>query len=206
MEGNEEAFFRNLDKVINLRKPYSMVRYLEFGIAEGGTFAPACRFLADKMGEIFCAVGIDLPNGWSLSRDKILENLYQHKIESTWGNGHPSKGVHVIFGDAKSIMQQHQLFYDFVLIDACHGKNCFKTDFMAVSRWINVGGIVAIHDTSEGCQGIHPQKHCGDTIQVRQGLRELGLLDGEIGGWRMLEETQGQDGGHGMAFFQYMGF
>lgn len=202
MEGNEEAFFRNLS-LLSKQKSYSRIRYLEFGVAEAGTFSQVCRWFKENH-PAFCAIGIDLPDGWSMSLPKIHENM--KGLEWVSNEANPYNGIHILFTDARAFMGQYDSALDFVFIDACHGRKCAKSDFLCVARYISKGGIVAFHDTSEGCQGIHPQVHCGEPISVRQALKELGLLDGELAGWKLLEETQGVDGGHGMMFFQFEGY
>lgn len=93
---------------------------------------------------------------------------------------------------------------DFAFIDGCHGKACAKADFLSLEKSVKPGGIAVFHDACAEDQGASFQAHCGEPINVREGLRELGLLDDLRNGWRLLEEVHGDksQNGNGMCFFQ----
>jgi len=76
-----------------------------------------------------------------------------------------------------------------VLIDGCHCAACCRADFLAVEPRVAPGGVVLFHDASPLCDGaLQGNWHGAMTIEVRPVLRELGLLENERPGWRLLAD------------------
>ncbi len=167
-----------------------------------------------KNGRGWAAYGIDIEGGWSLGAQEIGRQLER------WGGAIVETGEATLThyrGLRRDGLSPHPYVFltgsavelahpwpalDFVFVDGCHGKACVKRDFISLHGLMREGGIVAFHDASVGCQGMHMQPHCGTGIAVRQGLTELGLFANEIEGWKFLGETSAS---HGVAFFQKVG-
>jgi hypothetical protein len=174
MAGNEADFFHYIDE--SYQEPFV---YFEIGIASGETLFAVDDHLKDKERTL---IGVDVPASTTIGRENVT----------------------VLRIGSETFFDQIKQKANFIFIDACHGYDCVKRDFLGAEQHIKPGGIICFHDADEACQGIHPQ-HCGKGIQVREVLTDLGLLDNKREGWQLLKETTGDKnrGGHGCAFFQY---
>lgn len=190
MEGCEAPILQEIEHAIfDSEDEETKFVYLEIGIAGGKTFAAITDFLSQRFvfGE-FESVGLDIPNGWSLSMRDFNENT---KGQEDF--------INLILEDSHSFLKHTVMGFNFVLIDGCHERKCVKEDFYLVAPKVKPGGVVCFHDTSQGCQGIHPQPHNGEPIGVRKALEEIGLFKNEYPGFRFLFEYSEN---HGCAFFQ----
>jgi hypothetical protein len=195
MAGNEHVFTQSILRLIT---PGQKFNYLEIGAAEGHTLMAVSQLLASACGTHWSACGIDIPGGWSLNETDLRARMVPYE-----------KNVTLVLESSSSYLaRMPHLSLDFAFVDGCHGKACVKSDFIALTRHIKPGGVICFHDTPERVQGLHFQPHCQTGIAVRSALKELGLFDNEIRGWRFLGETEGDRlrGGHGMALFQSVGF
>lgn len=203
-EGNEEAFARMLLKARTDVKPKQFF-YVEIGLAGADTMGGVIKFL-DSEHINWHALGFDLADGWSLSMEGVMRNLggsvQIFKRAPHYTDFRFEHAMVVLDNARKTLMVQSIPLITFALIDGCHGAPCAKADFIAIARHIAPMGIVAFHDATDSCQGGSPQPHCGTPIEVRKGLRELGLLDNKLPGWTFLEETSAQ---YGIVFVQFTG-
>ena len=79
---------------------------------------------------------------------------------------------------------------DICFIDGCHGYECVKNNFLNVDKFIKKGGYVIFHDAGEPEQNSDYQPHCGENINVRQAILDLGLLNNHPR-WEFIKETDG---------------
>ena len=189
--GNEEAFCAALDAalVTNARQPFI---YIEIGIGHGDTLRAVSQYL-NESGINFELHGVDIPGFGGPARDPANYD-------------HPSR-TNISTAGATAFFEkwiEAGLHADFVFIDGCHGAPCVTDDFLHAEKLVKPGGIVAFHDTDQGCQDIHMQPHCKTGIRARAAVEKLGLLDGSRPGWKVLNETTGNKelSGHGCLFVQ----
>lgn len=159
------------------------VHYLELGIASGETLAGVGHHLF-KVAPGSTLTGVDIKDGWSLNMADIERNL-----------GGLEAGIHL--NGSQEFLAGTDRLYDFILIDACHALACVMADFRAASERLRPGGYICFHDSDADCQGQDVQPHCGQPIQVRQALAELGLLDGSNGEWEKVVDLPGSSEGRG---------
>ncbi len=208
MNGNEEAFTGRLRNAVIDCPPWDDFLYVEIGVAEGKTLASACQIIHDACQDFgrdamsWRAIGIDIPDGWSLNQSAIRENnpFFSRLIRP---------GQQADLGSASLILEpaQQALAFrpwpwkiHFAFIDGCHGKPCAMGDFLALDHLMAPGGTIAFHDASVKCQGHHLQPHCRTGIDVRTALQELLLLPPDKRpGWSFLEEPTAD---HACAFFR----
>lgn len=189
--GNEEAFCSALDSalVTQARVPFI---YAEIGIGHGQTLKAVGQYLQHS-GVEFELHGVDLPD-------------YKGPANEPSHYEHPSRTHIHLIGASKFFAGwiDAKLDADFVFIDGCHGAPCVIEDFGNAEKVVKPGGVVAFHDTDQGCQDIHMQPHCGTGIRARAAVTQLSLLDGTRPGWKVLKETTGdkKHGGHGCLFVQ----
>lgn len=169
------------------------ILYVELGIAEGRTLSAMAEYISSK-GYNFKCIGVDIESGWSLNVDEVANNikgLEDHVTVSLSGSQD-----FLSRSDTESI--------SFLLIDACHARECCARDFLAAETKIKRGGFAAFHDTAPFAQNIQPQPHCNEPCNVLLGLMDLGLLEGTRPGWTLFNETKGEEGGenHGMMIFR----
>lgn len=91
-------------------------------------------------------------------------------------------------------------FYDVILIDGCHCKNCVVEDFASAKKHLSPDGFIIFHDTNPECQGLHkdPGEHSEHGIQVVEALDACDLSD-----FTLIEETPGvMPGTHGLRVYQ----
>jgi hypothetical protein len=206
MTGNESAFTRHLTESLQCCHPWDAFTYVEIGVAEGKTLAVASQIIyaackAAGRPDAWKAIGIDIPEGWSLNEAAVAAN-------NRFFGGVITRPYTAPFGSASLILEPSQQCLTvhqwppihFAFIDGCHGKPCAIADFLALEKLMAPGGIVAFHDASEKCQGHHMQPHCRTGIDVRAALKELCLLPPDKrGGWTFLEEPVAD---HACSFFK----
>lgn len=209
MAGVEMAFIETLlDRVAASKERACeldrLVNYMEIGVAEGKTLSAVCAVLRESCGSHWNALGIDIPKGWSLDERAARERISPYlnaRLELA-----PSYQVLTTGLIGNRLIPIYPI--DFAFVDGCHGKACVKADFIALTRHMRPGGVVCFHDALPQDQGYHMQPHCGTGIAVREGLRELGLLENKLPGWKLLREVPGDKTkeGNGIVMVQYTGF
>jgi hypothetical protein len=192
MDGCEEAMERHLRRAVaNVPNP----TYLEIGVAQGTTLTAMAFILRDCSSD-WTAVGIDLPDGYSLVRNDVISSAAERKFtlnlpENIPAPCRPQKNqVTLYLKNSQAFLRENwNQPIHFAFIDGCHGKPCVKADFELVDKFIPVGGIVVFHDFGQDSVG-EPQPHCGlgDTIGA---CHELGLMDGTRPGWKYVETVVG---------------
>lgn len=211
MEGCEDAIEAIVKEACERFRHDVFFRYLEIGVGGGGTFAAITSIIKENHGE-WLTVGVDLPNGWSLDKEQIpmrVGSLFfpaPHALE-------PWAANIVLMPSAEFLKIRRENVpngnFHVVLIDGCHGKACVMADFLGVEPLVEKGGFVIFHDAGIDEQGVDMQPHCGEPINVRNAIAELGLLwqpDG-IGyrdGWEWHTEIPGDKsrGGHSCVVVQ----
>jgi len=153
------------------------ITYVELGVAAGETFAEVVKFL-ESLKVPFTCWAVDIEEGWSLNKEAISRMLTPNAQLS-------------LVGSQKFLLNQEFESIDFIWIDACHGKECCKNDFLLSEACVKVGGYVGFHDTADFCQNQDEQPHCKKPIQVLEALKELDLLDGTRFGWKLYHEVVG---------------
>lgn len=206
MEGNEEALFRHLERAVRAGyRTDGLLHYVEIGVAAGETHLPICRWLRDpyrEAGGAWETLGLDVPGGWSLDLATLLRAEFRISVINQAPDALLVNRHRIVLATAPEVFVRHQWAgrIGFALVDGCHGASCVRADFLAIEPYVIRGGIVAFHDATAGCQGLHPQPHCGTGIAVRQALQELGLLGLEYRpGWRFREEVAAP---HGCVFVE----
>lgn len=203
--GNEAAFCRALQVAHETHETHKngFFDYLEIGLGHGACLRAVSEFLEQFDGLDWRLVGVDLPlwtgNG---NLPESLGRYYCGPASVEDAKLRPARTISLCLTGAQEFLRRTTQSFDFVFIDACHGKACVMADFYGAEPLVKPGGVVCFHDTSPGCQGMHYQPHCGTGIDARAAVEELGLLDDSRKGWEKLFETAGdqQKGGHGSLF------
>lgn len=190
MDGCARSILEAIETIIDPEKEFV---YVELGLAEARTLSAVGNFLKQRT-EKFQLIGVDIEEGWSLNIDEVRKNIEPIKDRVTISLAGSQ--------DTLSIMTDHSV--SFLLIDACHAKDCCVRDFVDAIPKIAPGGFVAFHDTADFAQNIQPQPHCNQLCNVREALKEVGLLDGLRPGWHLWEEIHGEPTGdnNGMIIFK----
>lgn len=206
--GNEAAFCRALSISAECRMQNAECRrfdYLEIGIGHGACLRAVSEFLEQFPELDWRIVGVDLPNysGPGLNPESVGQ-FYCGPASVEEAKMRPGRTITLCLTGATEFLKRTTQQFDFVFIDACHGKACVINDFCGAEALVKPGGVVCFHDTDPACQGEHHQPHCGTGIDARAAVTELGLLDDSRPGWKRLFETSGdkQKGGHGSLFVQ----
>jgi predicted O-methyltransferase YrrM len=196
-----EEKFEHYIRLMAARK--SFVIYMEIGVASGQTLVTVADILREtRFG--WTAVGIDLPEGYSLERSHILARANARNIPCSiveFNNCtelvQPKEGTITVYLKPSQdfLYSNWDLPLDFVLIDGCHCRNCVIADFELIEEHISHGGIVAFHDFGQDSVG-EPQPH-GDTGDTLGACLELGLTDGARSGWRQLDTIVGDKNNNG---------
>lgn len=206
MEGMEE---RILTIARAICAKFDPVTYVEIGVGEGPTLTAIAATLKES-GRQWRAVGIELPNGYSFSRQKTTDFATHRnlKLDFVVPNGNVQRPawnqVTVFLKDSQSFLTElWQEPIHLALIDGCHGKPCATLDFLALEVWVAKGGIVMFHDFGADQTG-HYQPHCITGLDVRGAVQDLGLLSGKRAGWVFREEMTANRmaGGWDMGVFQ----
>lgn len=200
-EGNETAFTNALLYSLKSAKGGPFV-YLEIGIGRGDCLRSVSEILQQVDHGEWRVFGVDLPNyrGDALKRDYVPALFGPVAV----GSDTPSHSVALHLCGSKQFLENSTLRPNFTFIDACHCAKCPTSEFIGIESKVPVGGVVCFHDTCPSCQGNHSPQPCGGGIDVRRGVRELGLLDNSRNGWRVFDETHGQPqrGSHGCLFVE----
>jgi len=201
------------DRILTVARAVSAkfdeVTYVEIGVGEGPTLtAIACELRSHS--PKWRAIGVELPNGYSFNRQKVVEFATQRnlKLDFVTPNGSTQRPkwnqVTVFLKDSQSFLtEMWQDPIQFAMIDGCHGKPCVILDFLALEVWMVNGGILMFHDYGVDQVG-HYQPHCPTGLDVRGAVQELGLVTGKRKGWVFREELVGNRvaGGWDMGIFQ----
>lgn len=106
--------------------------------------------------------------------------------------------------------------FNFLFVDGCHCVNHAMCDFLNFSPFVEVGGYCLFHDTAiPSALGKTEQEPWPQTdhsyagkppsvLGVREGLKNLGLLQGYRKDWRLVEEVPSESGLMGACLFQKM--
>lgn len=171
--------------------------FFELGTATAITYSVLWQHLQEaNLAAHATMVSCDLPDGWSVEYDKMKANM--DKAGKWWLSYkviEPRIGAQIYFVDGRALISRLHTDYgfypDFAFIDGCHGRACAMADFEAIAPTVRQGGLVVFHDACELSQHTDMQDHCKERINVRQGIRDLGLLDNTRAGWRLVEEIAG---------------
>lgn len=175
MEGGEVEFLRT---VIAAMVKFEHPHYVEVGVAYGETLYG-----------VWCAVK-GIPNAWvtgiQIADWEGWDCIKRYfKDEPDFGIGDLHKRATVLMNNSTTALNSPSwaLPISCAFIDACHGKPCVMADFIAVEKHCEVGSVVIFHDADAKDQGGSFQPHCGEPINARAALTELGLLDNKRAGW-----------------------
>lgn len=180
--GTEEAFEQAL---LERAKPDEPFVYLEIGVAHCETWQTVCEIL-NRTGARWRTIGID---PWVHAFE-----AYRRRIEPEFN---PAKALLLAQTREEAFRTEQARIgdnLDFVFIDGCHAKPCVMGDFLAVEPLVRPGGLVVFHDLA-GSDGF--QQHCQQAMGVKEGLTELGLLDGSRPGWKRLDDWVGDGARNG---------
>ena len=179
-EGNEQAFTECILATIT-----EGWVYLEIGLGCCDTIRAVNAVVAQTGIKEWYLHGVDVPG----YRARMMpKNFILHDVGS------------------EAFCKDVQVNPDMVFIDACHCQFCCQREFKAIENRVTPGGIVVFHDTCAPCQHHHDPQPCGGGIEVRQGLADLGLLDGTRPDWELINETYGQvPKSHGCMMFRRVG-
>lgn len=191
MDCNRLAFHRAIMEL----KDRELIRYLEVGCAYGVTCIGVSTYLeAVRMGRWQSVMLDKKEGGWAFNPDAC-----KHGAGRLWG-------AMIGCGETLDNLEKGKIYlnddgsdkflnacpdkFDVILIDACHSKECCTKDFRAIEPMVNRGGFVFFHDADPKSQGLDVQPHCNKPIEVRQALKDLGLMDNTRNGWVKVEDIQ----------------
>jgi hypothetical protein len=206
MEGIEERI-EAVAKDVATR--FDEITYIEIGVAEGKTLTAIASTLRAS-GKRWRAIGIELPNGYSFSREATedfarLRNLKLNFITPDGSIAQPLwERITVYLKDSQSFLTE--LWHgsvQFALIDGCHGKPCVSLDFLALEAFAVVKSVIMFHDFGEDLLGAS-QPHCPTGCDVRGACYDLGLLTNKRTNWKFNETFVGDrtKGGSDMGVFE----
>lgn len=96
-----------------------------------------------------------------------------------------------LLADPQSFLKDYfPSMIDLCHIDAVHSKPFVIKDFETIENKMRSGGLIFLHDFCQECQGTDIQID-GNPIQVREAVKELGLLDGTRKNWEFVCEIPG---------------
>ncbi|RTK98841.1 MAG: class I SAM-dependent methyltransferase [Proteobacteria bacterium] len=203
MAGNEIDIEKTIKQYIANRKDTNFT-YFEIGAAGCVTMKSIYEIIKENIDCNYWHVyGLDLVNGWSLDWNTInsfgdvlgvIKNGVYEKPANATEHESLTRHATLILDDNPRAYTQTAFSdesIDICFIDGCHGKKCVIEDFKAVESKIKKGGIVFFHDAGVPEQGTDWQGHCGENINVREAIKELGLLDNSRYGWQFMFETNG---------------
>lgn len=182
-----------LEAINECSKTFDHVTYVEMGIAEGRTLSAVGNHLKD-LNHKFTCIGVDIENGWSLNVEEFLKNI----------QGIEDNVILTLVGSQGFLELHTDDSISFLLIDACHSRECCAKDFIAAEKKVRSGGFVAFHDTASFAQNIQPQPHCNQPCHVMGSLEDLALIGDNRPGWRLFSKTDGEPTGenNGMMIFR----
>lgn len=182
-----------LDEQINdiadgVRRSFTPFTYMEIGVADGATLAEVA-YRAQGGGPGWRAVGVELPNGYSFSRDNVAQNVTGKQLNLGFVNPEgwnridpPWNKISVVLCDVRDFFEGiWTLPVHLALIDACHCKNCVMRDFLNIEKYVPSGGIVMFHDFEARINNEQPFDH--GPCDVLGACAELGVDKNERIGW-----------------------
>ncbi len=183
------------------------VTYVEIGVAHAVTLTNISAAIRDH-GNKWRAIGIDLPDGYSLDKNSATRNAHLMKLPMTI-EGAPNGNINPSWGWINVYLKSSHTFIpenwkdpiQFALIDGCHCAKCCGTDFLLLEPFFVSGAILMMHDIDEASQEQEEPRGHG-LRAVRNVARDLGLSNGKRDGWTMLAELQSQPGAGNMGVFQ----
>jgi len=197
MAGLEEA----IESYVRLvASRFRHVRYLEIGVASGQTLVGVTDIMRE-CARLWTSFGVDLPDGYSLERNAILQRanalgipamiieMNDSMLSVFPRNNHITVFLKAAQPFIETNLDQPSETVDLALIDGCHGKDCVEKEFYLLEKKVPTGGIVMCHDFGQDSVG-EPQPHCG-TGDALGACRALGLLDGSRKGWKHLATVIG---------------
>lgn len=201
MNGNEEAI-ESLFKSYLKSSRYRDFRYLEIGFAGGVTLRAIYDITRENINKKkWFLLGLELEEGYSINKQDLERNFKKNELYSVYNNKKPQvKNIakckrHVFLymqkEPRKFIEEIEDQSLDIVLIDGCHGYNCWQADFFAVEPKIRKKGLLLSHDVGVFEQGTDFQLHCGEGINVRKAISDLGLWDNKRKNWKFVKEING---------------
>lgn len=168
---------------------FDEITYIEIGVGEGATLSAIASTLKNS-GKRWRAIGIELPNGYSFSREKTEtwaanRNIKLNFITPNCSVVHPEWNTQTVyFKDSQSFLTEHwQDPIQFALIDGCHGRPCATLDFLALEAFMVRHSVVMFHDFGDDQKG-HYQPHCPTGLDVQGACYDLGLLTNKRPGWK----------------------
>lgn len=205
-DGTEEA----IEKLICFHsRMFQEYTYLEIGTAEGVTLKAITDILKEENHPKWRTIGIDIPDGWSLNMQTIYSQFGKELFFQDVSRGQvpilaPWNDPSLILIDGKKPLEFKEPI-QFAFIDGCHGAPCVMKDFLSIENNIVKGGIVMFHDAGKIEQGTDWQGHCGEHINVRKAISNLGLWGeqeektGDRYGWYFMGMIEGdrKNGGWG---------
>jgi hypothetical protein len=179
-----------------LAQRFDELTYIEIGVAHGATLTALAEVMHGSACRRWRAIGVELPCGYSFSRDDVIRNaqvkhIQLEIIEKIAGPVNPLFGRCTLY-----LMDSHKFLPKYwrepihlALIDGCHGKDCVIKDFNHLEPFIVPDGYVMFHDYGEDQIG-QGQTHCA-TLDVRGACLELGLMNGTHPEWEFVDEFVG---------------
>lgn len=203
MRGYEHVILKELERIAF---EFGEITYLEIGVALGETLFDVSNFLK-SLGKPWRAIGVDIPNGWSLNEQfiegsgiKVIHQEYDldNFVVPKWGE----TTVYIV-GQGRSGYLGGKVFLDefwrgedihACLIDGCHSEKCCTNDLVSVSRHVPKNGLVMLHDFGEREQGTDIQPHCNLPIDTRKAAIKANIFED----WLCVHDLAGNRRGIGI--------
>lgn len=175
------------DLALEVRSQFQPCTYLEIGVANGGTLCQIARIISGR-GHGWRAIGVDLPQGYSLDRQQVEQNCGGHHFTVSWIHPEGFKPINPFWNRVSVALCDSRDFFEGIwidpihlaLIDGCHCHECVMRDFQNIEKYMPQHGVVMFHDFDKAIND--PQPH-GDHCDVVGACEELGLLDNTRKGW-----------------------
>jgi len=197
MDDNRQAFCEALASAVSSRTGPQPFRYVEIGVAKGGTLAAMCEAMDAYPDLHWTAMGLDIPakDRTGYFREKATKQTVGAWLSGIYPDLESIKPLErrgwaaIVLRPSFEVLPTLEPPLDFLFIDGCHGYNCVRRDFELAEPLLRVGSVVAFHDTNPRAQGWHQQAHCQTGIEVRRFLMDVGLLDNSRPGFVKTHET-----------------
>lgn len=160
---------------------YAPRRVLEIGVRHGGTAQLWCELATDYV------IGIDWGGADSLGEQNTIK--LGAAMMSEYGDDSETAEYYFVYGDShdlKTIDTVHRILQDrkidLLFIDGDHSPIGVEQDYLAYSRFVRSGGVIAFHDivsselTRSAGHGVH------DFWQGLSGDKREFCIGGEWGG------------------------
>ncbi len=178
---------------------FDEITYVEIGVAHGTTLTNISSALKDS-GKKWRAIGIDLPDGYSLDKNAVTRNAHRQHLPMTIqgvldGKANPSwSWINVYLKSSHTFIPENWTDpIQFALIDGCHCAKCCGTDFLLLEPFFVQGAILMMHDIDELSQ-LQQEPRGHGLREVRNVAHNLGLYDSTRPGWKFLDELVSQQG------------